>query len=116
MSTRDPARDQKRLTAALRLVLIRYGRQLRQRPFLTAGAIVFPALGDILNLYAPPLIIARLLARFARNEALGPRELLPYIAAFAALWLGGQACWRVAVVFITRVEIHALKSLYVETM
>jgi hypothetical protein len=31
---------------------------------------VLPAIGDILTYYGPPLVIARLLGRFARSESL----------------------------------------------
>ena len=95
--TSETTRDPGRLTAAVWLVLKRYSAQLRKQPALTAGAIILPALGDILTYYAPPLIIAQLLGRVTRDESLGVRELAPYVAGFAGLWLGGQGCWRVAV-------------------
>jgi ATP-binding cassette subfamily B protein len=109
-------RDTTRLRASVRLVLVRYARQLRRGPLMAAGAIVLPALADILTFYAPPLVIAKLLERFARAEVLSPRELAPYVLTFAALWTGGQICWRVAVGCITRVEIRGLEALYVEAM
>ncbi len=83
---------------------------------MTLGCIVLPALADILNYYAPPLVIARLLGRFARNEPLTSAQLVPYVLAFAGLWIAGQACWRVAVILITRVEIRGLEALYIEAM
>jgi ATP-binding cassette subfamily B protein len=115
-TTSETTRDPGRLTAAVWLVLKRYSAQLRKQPALTAGAIILPALGDILTYYAPPLIIAQLLGRVTRDESLGVRELAPYVAGFAALWLGGQVCWRVAVALIIRVEIRGLEALYTEAM
>jgi ATP-binding cassette, subfamily B, bacterial len=114
-STGD-ARQPIRVTASVRLVLQRYGAQLRRRPFQAAGSIVLPALADILNYYAPPLVIARLLGRLARNESLSNADLLPYVLVFAALWIVGQICWRIAVILITRVEIAGLQALYIEAM
>src|SRR5436190_987805 len=114
MSTESTNRQRPRLTAAIRLVLARYYAQARRRPLMTLGCIMLPALADILNYYAPPLVIARLLGRLARNESLTASDLLPYVLAFAALWIVGQVCWRVAVILITRVEIHGLEALYIE--
>ena len=111
----DP-RDPKRLTAALRIVLRRYGAQVRRRPAMAAGALLLPALGDVLTLYAPPLVVAKLLGRFARNEQRAAADLLPYVVAFAVLWLAGQASWRIAVALIARVEIRGMKALYIEAM
>ena len=113
---RDADREARRLTAALSLVLRRYARQLRARPTMAAGALLLPAVGDILTLYAPPLIVARLLGRFAREESLAAADFVPYVVAFAALWLTGQILWRIAVALIARVEIRGIEALYVEAM
>jgi ATP-binding cassette subfamily B protein len=116
MSISNTTRDPARLMASVRLVLRRYVAQIRQQPLRAAGAIALPAIADILNFYAPPLIIARLLGRFARNETLSASDLAPYVLAFAALWVAGQICWRVAVALIIRVEIRGLQALYVDAM
>ena len=36
--------------------------------------------------------------------------------AFIALWVSGKIVWRVAVAMIARIEIRALKALYLEAM
>ena len=46
---RDEERDPKRLRDALRLVLKRYGAQIRRRPAIAIPAVVLPAIGDILT-------------------------------------------------------------------
>ncbi len=112
----DQIRDRGRFIASISLVLARYGAQVRRQPWMAAGAILLPAAADILNIYAPPLVIARLLRRFANAEVLTLSELLPYVLAFGGLWTLGQVCWRVAVALIIRLEVRALKQLYVETM
>jgi len=112
----DTERDPRRLAAALRLVLQRYGAQLRRRPALAIGALLLPAVGDVLTLYAPPLVIAKLLGRFARNEPFTVAALAPYVLTFAALWLSGQVVWRIAVALIARVEIRGMAALYIEAM
>src|SRR3954471_18148921 len=116
MSTDTTTRSTARLTAAVRLVLARYYAQARRMPLMTIACIVLPAAADILTYYAPPLVIARLLGRFGRNESLTANDLMPYVLAFAGLWITGQVCWRVAVILITRVEIRGLEALYIEAM
>jgi ATP-binding cassette subfamily B protein len=109
-------RDPNRLSAALRLVVQRYAAQLRRWPGLTIGALLLPALGDVLTFYAPPLLIARLLAAFARNQRFTVAGLTPYVLTFAAFWLGGQICWRIAVAYIIRIELYGMQSLYIEAL
>ena len=65
----DTERDNRRLTAAIRLVIRQYWGQVRRRRAAALGALVLPALADILTYYAPPLVIARLLGTFARGGA-----------------------------------------------
>ena len=109
-------RDPGRLSAALRFVLRRYAAQVRRRPALAIGSLLLPAVGDILTLYAPPLLIAKLLGGFARNERFTTASLTPYVLAFAGFWLAGQACWRGAVAFIARIEIRSIEALYIEAL
>jgi ATP-binding cassette subfamily B protein len=111
-----PARDPRRLAAALRLVLRRYARQVRLRPLLAVPALILPGIGDVLIFYAPPLVVARLLGAFARDEQLSAAELVPYVLAFAGLWLAGEVVWRVATALIARTEIRAMEALYIEAM
>ena len=73
----ETQRDPQRLTSALRLVVRRYGAQLRRRRAMATGALLLPALGDVLTFYAPPLVIAKLLGAFARNEPLAAADLTP---------------------------------------
>ena len=112
----DEDRNPGRLNEALRLVLRRYTAQVRRTPGIAIPAMVLPAAGDILTFYAPTLVVAQLLATFARDETLNARELVPYVLTFAGLWLCGQIAWRLAIMLIIRVEIRGLEALYIETM
>ncbi len=116
MTTDPRPRDTSRLRASLRLVLARYWRQARRTPLMSTASVLLPAAADILNYYAPPLVIARLLGRLGRNETLTWHDLVPYVATFAGLWIAGQLCWRLATIIITRVEIRGLEALYIESM
>ena len=108
--------DQQRLTAALRLVLRRYYAQVRRWRVYAVPALLLPAVGDVLTVYAPPIVVARLLATFAQREQITFSEFVPYLAAFAGLWIAGQIVWRIAVAMIIRAEIRGLEALYVEAM
>jgi ATP-binding cassette, subfamily B, bacterial len=105
-----------RLSASLWLVVRRYAAQIRCRPALAVPALLLPGTGTILVFYAPPLVIAKLLAAFARGEQLSSRQLTPFVLTFAALWLAGEALWRAADYFVARTEIRAIEALYIEAL
>jgi ATP-binding cassette subfamily B protein len=115
MTTHDE-RDSRRLSDALRLVVRRYRVQLGRQRALATGALLLPAAGDVLTYYAPPLVIARLLGRFGRNEPFAPADMAPYVLTLAGLWLVGQAIWRMAIALIARVEVRGMQALYIEAM
>jgi ATP-binding cassette subfamily B protein len=115
-TTRHDPTDHRRLNEALRLVLRRYYAQVRRWKGYAVPALLLPAVGDVLTIYAPPLVVARLLARFGQREQVTFPEFIPYLAAFAGLWIAGQIVWRVAVAMIIRAELRGLEALYVEAM
>jgi ATP-binding cassette subfamily B protein len=108
--------DSKRLSASLWLVVRRYAVQVCRRPALAVPALLLPGAGTVLVFYAPPLVIAKLLAAFARGEQLSSRQLAPYVLTFAALWLAGEGLWRAADCFIARAEIRGMEALYIEAL
>jgi ATP-binding cassette subfamily B protein len=112
----DFTRDPRRLGASLRLVLRRYGRQIRRRPAIAVPALILPGIADALIFYAPPLVVAKVLGAFARGEQPTAGELTPYLLAFAGVWLAGEFAWRLAILLMTRVEIRGMESLYIEAM
>src|ERR1044071_1586542 len=112
----DFTRDPRRLGASLRLVLRRYGRQIRRGPALAVPALLLPGIADALIFYAPPLVVAKVLGAFARGEQPTAGELTPYLLAFAGVWLAGELAWRLAILLMTRMEIRGMESLYIEAM
>jgi ATP-binding cassette subfamily B protein len=116
MTATNADRDPQRLTEALRLVVRRYVRQIRRRPAVALPALLLPGVGNVLVFYAPPLVIARLLGAFSRNEELTIGQLVPYVLTFAGLWTAGEVLWRVAASFIARAEIRGMEALYIEAM
>ena len=104
----ETKRDIQRFSAALKLVLHRYAAQVRCRPALAVPALLLPAIGDVLVFYIPPLIVAKLLSAFARNDQLSAGSLVPFVLAFTGVWLSGEVVWRIAAPFVARAEIRAI--------
>jgi ATP-binding cassette, subfamily B, bacterial len=115
-STSRAEHDSQRLRASLWLVVRRYAAQIRRRPAVAVPALLLPGIGNVFVFYAPPLVVAKLLAAFAREEQLSARQLAPYVLTFAALWMTGEVLWRVAACFIARAEIRGMEALYIEAM
>lgn len=116
MPSLDTTRNPQRLSAAIRLVLSRYFAQIKARPLMGTAGLLLPGIGDIFVWYLPPLVIARLLGAFNRDENLTASELTPYVLAFAGAWLTGEILWRIAASILARVEIRGMQNLYVEAL
>jgi ATP-binding cassette subfamily B protein len=112
----DEKQNTERFSTALKLVLQRYWAQIRRRPALAIPALLLPAIGDVLAFYVPPLIVAKLLAAFARQDQLSARDLIPFALTFTGVWLAGEVTWRIAAPMIARAEIRGIESLYLEAM
>src|SRR5438874_2266193 len=100
----DAPSDPSRLRAAIRLVLRRYVRQVRVRPWLAALSLLLPGIGNIFVFYVPPLAIARLLTTLAHDPHAAWTDLTPSVALLAIAWLGGETIWRVAGWLLQRFE------------
>jgi len=100
----------------MRLVLRRYARQARVRPWLAAASLLLPGIGNIFVFYVPPLAIALLLGTLASNPHAPASELAMPVLLLSGAWLGGEAIWRVAGYVLQRMEFYALRALYVEAM
>ena len=98
--------ESQRLASSIRLVLRRYGAQVRRHRAMATGALLLPAVGDVLTYYTPPLVVAKLLGTFARSPQLAAADLTPFVLTFAALWLSGQVVWRIAGALIARVDFR----------
>jgi ATP-binding cassette subfamily B protein len=112
----SPAHESQRLRAAIRLVLRRYARQVRARPWLATVSLVLPGIGNIFVHYCPPLAIAYLLGTLSRDQHASGGELATPVLLLAGAWLGGEALWRLAGWLLARLEFHAMRALYIEAM
>lgn len=102
---------------AQRLVLRHYGDEMRRDLPRTIACLLLPGLGSILVSYAPPLVVAALLRRFIDGDAeLTPGAVVPYLVAFAAVWMAGEICWRVGFHLLIRVDTDGMRNLYTKAM
>jgi ATP-binding cassette subfamily B protein len=105
-----------RLRAAIRLVLRRYARQVRARPWLATVSLVLPGIGNIFVHYVPALAIAHLLGTLANDRDASTAELALPVLLLAGAWLLGEGLWRLAGFLLGRLEYHAMRALYIEAM
>ncbi|CAA9388199.1 MAG: Transport ATP-binding protein CydCD [uncultured Pseudonocardia sp.] len=112
-STTPPDRAADRRRAAFRLAVRTYLRELAAQRSLAVAALVLPALGTVVLLYLPPLVVADLVGRLAAGEPASPALVGPAVLAFLGLMLGGEALWRVTVHCLNRVDANGIESLYV---
>ncbi|WP_329123210.1 ABC transporter ATP-binding protein [Streptomyces sp. NBC_01465] len=95
------------------LALRYYGRELAQRKWLTAPAMLLPALGNIGINYIAPLIVAKLVGRIADDSGVDFGSTLPYVLAFAGALLLAEVLWRIGFHFLNRLAAHSIERLYV---
>jgi ATP-binding cassette, subfamily B, bacterial len=102
----------------MRLAVRAYTGQLRTDVRIAVPALLMPALGNVLTVYLPPLIIARVLQAYAGEDAAGitPSDLTGYLVWFGLAWLSGEICWRVGIHFLSRVDIRGMSRLYLTGM
>jgi ATP-binding cassette subfamily B protein len=101
---------------AVRMVLRHYAAQLRIDRVIAVPALLLPALGNILVWYAPPLVVAKMLAAVTDGRRPSVGRLAPYLAAFGIVWLAGEALWRVGVHYLNRTDSQGMSRLYIDAM
>ncbi|MCX5381499.1 ABC transporter ATP-binding protein [Streptomyces sp. NBC_00091] len=97
------------------LALRYYGRELARQRWLTAPAMLLPALGNIGINYVAPLVVAKLVGRIADGggAATGIGPMLPYVIAFAGVLLLAEGLWRVGLHCLNRIDARGIEQLYV---
>lgn len=96
---------------AVRQVLQDYWRQYKSRPWRTVLAFLFPALGNILVFFVPPLIIGRLVNVFVENNEISLALSGGHIAILGASWMLGEFFWRFGADFLIKLETEGNRVL-----
>jgi ATP-binding cassette subfamily B protein len=100
-------------TGPVLLALRYYGRELARRKWLTAGAMLLPALGNIGINYVAPLVVAKLVGRIADHTELGLGSSLPYVLGFAGVLLFAELLWRLGLHCLNRLAARGIERLYI---
>ncbi|WP_329204546.1 ABC transporter ATP-binding protein/permease [Streptomyces sp. NBC_00683] len=95
------------------LALRYYGRELVRLRWLTAPAMLSPALGNIGINYIAPLIVAKLVGHIADGGGTTITSMLPYVLGFAGVLLLAEAFWRIGLHFLNRLDARGIENLYV---
>jgi ATP-binding cassette, subfamily B, bacterial len=101
---------------AFRRVLRDYAREVRLDRSIAIPALLLPGIGEILVWYAPPLVVAHVLAVVSGKTEVHATELLPYVLLFGAIWLSGEILWRIGNHYINKVVAFGMERLYVQAM
>lgn len=96
---------------AVLLALRLYGKELRRHGFLSAGALVLPALGVTCQLYLAPLAVAGLVGKLAGGGGTGLGVVLPYVLAFGGFMLLSELLWRIGLHCLNRVDGRGIENL-----
>lgn len=95
------------------LALRYYGRELARLRWLTAPAMLSPALGNIGINYIAPLIVAKLVGHIADGGGTTFTSMMPYVLGFAGVLLLAEAFWRIGLHFLNRLDARGIEHLYV---
>ncbi|WP_051806069.1 ABC transporter ATP-binding protein [Streptomyces sp. NRRL F-2747] len=100
------------------LALRYYGRELARLRWLTAPAMLMPAIGNIGINYIAPLVVAKLVGRIADDSAagIGLGAALPYVLGFAGVLLLSEGAWRLGLHCLNRVDALGIERLYIVGM
>jgi len=102
-------------TTATKLAVRRYLGHIWRERGVALPALILPGIGSIFSIYAPLLVVARLLNRF-HGVRFTLHDLQPYLLWFAAIWFTGEMIWRVAFFFLNRADSRIMRNLYDEAL
>ncbi|MHC3467602.1 ABC transporter ATP-binding protein [Streptomyces sp. 7R007] len=107
------SRENQPRKGAVVLALRYYGRELSRLRWLTAPALLLPALGNIGINYVAPLVVAKLVGRIAGDRGVGVAAMLPYVLGFAGALLLAETLWRIGLHCLNRLDALGIEHLYV---
>jgi ATP-binding cassette, subfamily B, bacterial len=86
----------------------------RQRRFSIPTFLAVSA-GAVLSTYAPPLVVAAVIRRFADSKP-NLDQILPYLLLFGGIWMAGEILWRLSFVFLNRTDARGMQHLYITAL
>jgi ATP-binding cassette, subfamily B, bacterial len=96
---------------AVSQVLRDYWNQYKEHPWYAGAAFLLPAVGTVLVLFVPPLIVAKIIDTFVAQGAVLLSAVWRYIPLFGGLWLLGEILWRISMYFLAKLEEYGLNNL-----
>ena len=101
---------------AVLLALRFYRQELTRLRWLTAPAMLLPAMGNIGIGYIAPLIVAMLVGRIADDSGISVGATLPYVLGFGGVLLFSELLWRIGGHCLNRLEARGIEQLYIAGM
>ncbi len=95
-----------------KIALRHYLGQIKYDWQLSIPTMLLSGIGNILVFYVPPLIIAALIQRLGNGKDFAVSDALPFVITFAAVWILGEALWRLTFYFMIKFETKTLDRLY----
>lgn len=96
----------------IRMTLSHYFQQVKLDWFLSTPTMLLSGIGNILVFYVPPLIIANLIQRLSDDKTFVLGDAMPFVLAFAGVWILGEILWRFTFYFMIKFEARSLDRLY----
>ncbi|MBX6387158.1 MAG: ABC transporter ATP-binding protein [Microbispora sp.] len=115
-SAEDAPKKPKVRRSAVMLALRYYCGELKRQWPVAVPAMTLPALGDICIFYLAPLAVAALVGHLSGGGKGTIDALLPYVLAFGASLLTGEALFRVGTHFLNRTDARGVERLGVVGM
>lgn len=100
---------------AVKMVLRQYTAAYKKYKWDAIPAMLLPGIGSIFIFYVTPLVVARIITDFS-NRTITLEALVPYLLAFGGVMLLGELLWRVAFIFLARLESKSIRMLYNHAM
>lgn len=100
---------------ATKLAVRHYLAEIWRQKVFSIPTLVLVSIGTVFTTFLPPLVIAAVIRRFGENTPTLD-ELLPYLAAFAGVWIIGELLWRAAFLFLIQTEVRAMRNLYIRAL
>src|SRR5579859_4739101 len=108
MTTPEHSRGSPARKGAVLLALRCYGHQMARLWRFTVPGMLLPALGNTGIYYVAPLIVAKLVGRFAGHTLTGAGAAVPYVLGFAGVLLLAEIVWRIGIYGVIRLEGHGI--------